>query len=341
MASNEQVVKQSIIDNTAPDLYNTDYESFEKLKLAATNFISNAENMLNQTRHIKNKSLKNSLTDFYKLMRESTNFTQEALQLQHNFEIQLNKFLNRVIYLTWVDDTGHLSYFDEARIGEIYTKATANRGRGNVSSSTMEKFINTNDLVNDLKNRLKHAEQLRIGVYQEAIKRWASNDNEQVKKYNPSDKTFYWRLIDNHHITGHTPPIASKGIIAEGYAGAVINEDYNVVSSSMEFSLRNLYQNHIRKDSIGAAIKGDITWNENGNIQFAIKEGSFSTARFGQYLNLAYNTLQIERITVEQYKKYLPKLIRLSNLATQIINNINEETKKQLDREIQKVAPLV
>ena len=94
----------------------------------------------------------------------------------------------------------------------------------------------------------------------------------------------------------------------------------------MEYSLKVLYENHIQKDSVGAAIRGDVVWNENGNIQFAIKEGSFSTARFGQYLNLAYNTIQIKMISANEYEKYLPKLIRISKVADSILTNINQKS---------------
>jgi len=247
--------------------------------------------------------------------------------LQHSFENQLNNFLGRKIYLSWVNDEGHILYFDEANIGRLYASATANRGRGNISASKVENLMDVNDLTNDLQKKLEDSERMRAHVYNIAIARWSGNEaNETVKNYNPSKKTFYWKLIDNRHISGWTKPISTKGVIAEGYAGAVINEDPDVVSSNLEYSLKNLYENHIQKDSLGAAIKGDIIWNENGNIQFAIKEGSFSTARFGQYLNLAYNTIQIKTISASEYKKYLPKLVRVSNAANKILLDINQKS---------------
>ena len=87
MPSNENVVSNSIIQAAAPDLVEVDYNDFEQLKIAANQFIAKVENMINQVRHthqlIQSKtSIKNSLTVFYQLMRQSTQFTQEALILQ-------------------------------------------------------------------------------------------------------------------------------------------------------------------------------------------------------------------------------------------------------------------
>ena len=187
--------------------------------------------------------------------------------------------------------------------------------------------MDVNDLTDDLQKKIEESEKLRAHVYNVAIARWSGNENNEIiKNYDPSKKTFYWKLFDNHHISGWTKPIQTKGIIAEGYAGAVINEDPKVVSSDLEYSLKILYENHIQKDSIGAAIKGDVVWNENGNIQFAIKSGSFSTARFGQYLNLAYNTIQINMISASEYEKYLPKLVRISKAADAILLDINQKS---------------
>ena len=342
--SNEEVVYNSVVETASSDLSQNDKIDFQHFKIAANTFIKKVQDMFNKTKHahliIQKSTIRNGLKQFYQLMRESTNFTQQALQLQHNFEIELNKFLNRVIYLTWISQDGHLIYLDDAHVGELYSKATANRGRGNISASKMKDLIDVNDLTSQLQKKLKDSQNLRIHVYQTAVARWSGESNEENKNYDPSKNTFYWRLWDNHHISGWTAPIATRGVIAEGYAGAVINEDPSVVSSNLQFSLKNLYENHIQKDSIGGAIKGDIIWDQNGNIQFAVKEGSFSTARFGQYLNLAYNTIQIETITPQEYQNYLPKLIKVDKAASKILEEINKGSKEQLDDEIRKVAPL-
>ena len=74
MLSNENVVNNSIVEAAAPDLAEVDYNDFEQLKVAANQFITKVENMINRMRHthqlIQSKtSIKNSLTIFYQLMR--------------------------------------------------------------------------------------------------------------------------------------------------------------------------------------------------------------------------------------------------------------------------------
>lgn len=340
LAEAERAIESLVKQNLAQDFVEVDEGDFQALKVASNTFINKVELIANQTYHIhmmlkNNSSLKSGIRQFYQFMRQSTNFTRQALQLQHIFEQQLNSFLGRTIYLTYVTDKGKLLYFDDANIGKLYQGATKNVGRGNISAAKVAALSDVNDLADQLRDRLKKSEQLRSHVYNVAIERWQSNVNdEDIKVYNPSKNTFYWRLWDNHHISGWTKPITSKGIIAQGYAGAVINEDPQIANSNLEFSLKALYQNHIQKDSIGAVIKGDVVWNENGQIQFAIKQGSFSTARFGQYLILAYNIQQIQQISKEEFQKFLPQLIKLNKITNSIIQDINSIAVSNLQQSI-------
>lgn len=263
-------------------------------------------------------------------MRQSTVFTQQALQLQHIFQEQLNSFLGRTVYLTYVTDQGHLIYLDDVDIGKLYQKATANKGRGNISSLAI---VDTNDLVGDLRERLQQSEWMRSHVYKTAIARWSSNTDENEKNYIPSKNTFYWRLF-NHHITDWTSPIINKGWIAQGYADAVINEDPQVVSSNIEYALKFLYENHIKPESVGAAIQQDVILNENRQIQFAIKEGNFSTAMFGQYLRLAYNIKQINFLSKQDFQQYLPKLVKINKITNNLIKELNDVVIKTAQSEI-------
>lgn len=347
MPTNEEIIQKSLQQTLSQDLVKVDEGDFIALKLAANQFINKVENISYQGQRIysvliNGGSIKKGIAQFYQWMRSSQSFTRQALQLQHQFQEQLNNFLGRTIYLTYVKEDGSLLYLDDTKIGELYAQATKNVGRGNISASKVEQMTDTEKIQDELYKRLKASQELRAHVYKIAIARWQSNvNNELTKKYDPSKNTFYWRLYDNHHITGWTNPIATKGIIAQGYAGAVINEDPQVISSQLESSLKILYQNHIQKDSIGGAIKGDVVLNQNGQIQFAIKQGSFSTARFGQYLILAYNIQQIKQISKEEFMKYLPQLVKLNKITNAIIQNLNDNIEPQLNKEIKSVAPLI
>ena len=106
----------------------------------------------------------------------------------------------------------------------------------------------------------------------------------------------------------------------------------------MESSLKNLWLNYIKgkKDSIAALIKGDVVYSKNGDIQFAVKSGQYSTAKIGQYVNFAYNVLQLKELTIEQLMTpgVMNKLIRSGNATEKILealaNNVEEEFLKGL-----------
>lgn len=330
MANNEQIVEQVLINNTAKEIEKIDKGDYQALRIEAQNFLDQVMLIANMAnRAINQNSLKSTLSYIASSMRQVQSFTIRTLALQHSFEQRLNEFMGRTIYLTYVRNDGSFYFYDDANIGKLYQQATANKGRGNISAN---KIFEANDLETNLQNKIQASMQKRMGVYQEAISRWASNGDENVKNYNPSNKTFYWRLYDNHHISGWTDPISTKGVIAEGYAGAVINEDESVVSSNIEFSLKNLWENHIGKDSIGATIKGDVIWNENGNIQFAIKEGSFSTAMFGQYARLAYNITQIPTLTLGEFENALPKLVKFNKASQQLVESLRQSAEEEIKK---------
>ena len=134
-------------------------------------------------------------------MRKESKYTQLMLKYQHEFENSLNNFLGRTIYLTYVNKDGTLNYYDDANIGKLYEKATANKGRGNISYG---QIFDANDLRQNIKEALKISEMDKKDVYTSAIVRY----NQTLQKdYNfedtPNKGSFYWRLHD-YHITGWT-----------------------------------------------------------------------------------------------------------------------------------------
>lgn len=332
MASNELVVERSIKNTLPKDLTTVDKGNFQQLKTVANTFISNIQLLYQQTVRtsaiIQKDNLKNGLQYFYQYMRSSKNFLQNILQWQEYFEKELNNFLGRTIYLAWVDSkSGNIMYFDDAAIGLLYEKATRQYGRGNVSASKVRSMIESEHLAQDLKQRLKESQEKRRYVYLEIIRRWKEPKN---------DKRFYYK---NPQRRKYTIQFTNKGPIAEGYAGAVINENPNV-GPELQTSIKTLYLEHINLDSIPAIIKGDIVWTENGNIQFAVKQGSFSTARFGQYLALAYNIKDLPPLTIQDFQNKLPELIQINTAVNNILTNLFNQVKQELDNNIKQIAPL-
>lgn len=329
----ENIVKQT----TSNTIYQVHKGDYNELRYAANLFLNEVDKIAQRNHAIASQgTIKKEISDIYKYMKADTENTRQALQLQHIFEKQLNDFMGRTIYLTYVDTQGNLNVYDDANTGKLYSQAVKeSKGqRGNISAS---KMFQTIDLQQDLKEKILISINKRKGVYQEAIRRWEKNktqewDREKIesgKEYYPSKNTFYWRLND-YHISGWTNPIQNRGWIAQGYAGAVINEDQSIVSLKLQLGLKNLWQNHISQDSIGGAIKGDIVYKENGDIQFAVKSGTFSTARFGQFVRLAYNILQIQLLTPQQFQKALPALVNFRKIT----NDIIEAARKKGQQEI-------
>lgn len=331
---NKQIVLDNLLEQTAKDIYDIDKGDFTALKIAAQDFLSKVDYISDlYEKGLKEKSIRTKIRSLYRAMREETSYTRNMLQLAHEFERAVNNFIGRKIYLTYVKEDGSFIFYDDANIGKLYAQATANRGRGNISQG---KIFDANDLQKNLQKEIDKSIKNRNKVYKEAVERWQSNKNEGTKDYNISKKTFYWRLHDAHSISGWTNPIATKGIIAEGYAGAVINEDPQVVNSAVEPSLKRLWENHIHKDSVGALVKGDVVMERDGSIQFAVKEGSFSTAMIGQYVNLAYNIVRLRPLTIKELEDNLPNLIKLSKAAENTIKSLNEDVEELLSEEIQK-----
>lgn len=308
------------------------FNDFNQLKQAADKFLKDVQILSNQYQQgLSRTSIKQKITDLYTGMRQDTKYSQEILSYQHEFETRLNEFIGRKIYLTYVTETGHINYYGEANVGKLYQEGTANRGRVNIGES---KIFDANDLTENLKMVVNRAEQQRIKVYQEAIRRYTKNDSETKMNYAPSEKTFYWwkkekeTIHEAKNLDGWTDKILNKGIIAEGYAGAVINEDTHVMNNKIELGLKTLWTDHIAKDSIGAAIKGDVVLTSNGHIQFAIKEGSFSTARVGQYVRLAYNILQLQFLdaNILQRPEVFKKMVGNSKNLDEFLNAVEEES---------------
>lgn len=328
--NNEANIETAVRETTAEALAEIDQDDFQGLQNAAKLFLENVQIVSDMYRDALSKSsLKSKITDLYKNMRAETSYTQKVLKYQHMFEVALNQFLGREIYLTYVTDSGNLNFYGDANIGKLYETATANRGRGNISASSL---FDANDLQEDIKKDITESMMNKTMVYQTAIKRYRNNDDEEHMNYNISKKTFYWWLQYHKKLGGWTDPIVNEGPIAEGYAGAVINQDKEINNGKIESSLAILWNRYIGKDSIGAAIKGDIVYKNNGNIQFAVKKGSFSTAMVRQYLILAYNILQIKQLTAAELSNptVFNSLVRMSKRTDAILEAIKEDVLDEL-----------
>ena len=335
-------IEKYVQEKTSQKIYEVHQGDYNDLRQAALIFLQQVKK-LSQLNHniIGQDTIRKEIDAIYKNMRQAEKNTQKALSLQHIFEKQINDFMGRTIYLTYVNKQGGLYIYDDVNIGKLYSQATVNKGRGNISA---EKMFDTIDIQGDLKEKILKSIQNRKDVFQKAVSRWQKNYQQDFdpsktqtgKAYRPSKNTFYWRLHD-YHISGWTDPITNRGWIAQGYAGAVINEENEINNAFIESSLQVLWTRYMKQDSLGGAIKGDIVLKNQTDIQFAIKSGSsFSTAKFGQFVRLAYNIIQIKLLTPSQFEAVLPKLVNFSKVTDKIIEGANTKGEKEITFEIKK-----
>lgn len=313
--------------------------SIKELHSAAENFIKTVKNNLYDNITESASSLEDDMKKLKALYETiaAKNAVTPIFQAQISFEKELNEFLGRKMFLTYVTDTGDLNVQDEAFLYNLVTKGSYNKGRLNISPDAFSAQANGSNLIHALDQnldkatrrvfkRLRRSVKLRCNVYTTAIERYEGS----------LDNRFYWITVGEGAKYGRTDPIANKGPIAEGYANAVINEEVNIQNNWINDSLEYLWENYIKgkKDSIDAVIKGDVQVNNNGNIQFAIKEGQFSTAKLGQYLFVAENILKVfpngnAEISPELLQIAMPRLTRTINTATEKILKSIENIEKE------------
>lgn len=318
----KRIVQQVLEERTARDLHSNTNQDFLTLQQEALKFLTNIQNYstLFETskKRIATQSIKQNLSTFYGLMKQDSELTQKIILEAHEFEGAVNKFLNRIMYLSYVKDDGEILFLDETHTGELYQKAIANVGRGNISKT---EIMDINDLAEELNEKIQKSVARNKPVYMSALQRW-SKSNFGYQKH------FYYKIDGNWKASRR---VRTKGRIAEAYVQLVVDDEK---SKTIEYGLQ-LLDNRIEIDNIPAVVKGDVVYDMSGNVHFAVKEGSFSTAKIGPYYFLALNIMDIKTPpTVEQFQQALPKLVRISAIADKIIAEMNKEVEKSIDEVI-------
>lgn len=352
---NQQVVKNSIEQELIPDIVEVTKGNIDQIKAAANYFLYKVQKCYELTIHsqglIQKSSFSNGRQILYAYMKENTAFTQQITQLQHYFETQLDNFLGRKIYLAWVNQTtGTILYLDEKEIAQLYSKgkrfaysggSAAIKGASVLSTvrahtegklNLIQDIVSTqNTMPEELQNKLKQSQNKRRYVYQNALLRY---------KQKGSGNRFWWRP-SNQYRRQYTISFDGTGRIAEGYVGAVVNEDPNVEAyeqgDALETSLKFLYLNHIEIESIPGIEKGDVVMDSNNNIQFAVKTGDFKTAKFGPAYILATEIQRGEFLSASDIQNNLSELVKTNDVALSILENIYDNVEKQLTTQVEKI----
>ena len=328
MADNISSILDIIKPETAKEIVLDSKAAFAELKRKGMELIGYVESIvLTFEAAEKYTQLNTKMQKTYEAMRDYESITRLLVDKGQEFEVALNQFLNRTVNLAYVDKDGSLIVIEEAKVGRLYAEATKNRGRGNISAARFRKTVSREELNAEFQKDINEIVASKKKIYTEAIRRY----EDTIKAI--QQRQYYWQLNQERE---YSPTISNKGRIAEAYAEAVLTEDAMVVDSpqiAVERGLQALVR-HIEEDNVGAAIKGDVQVKGDGKIFFAIKEGSFSTPRIGQYYALAVNLQDIPEMTPEELESRLAELTNMRSVADKIESNAFQFANEEAIREI-------
>lgn len=334
-----------LLQITAQDLEQNQIQEFNALKTEAYNFLQeiDKENAV-YTNIMKKKSLQSKLEAMYIAMRRSTLRSRTLMTKAHHFEKKVNEFIGRSVHLAYVTEEGQLLIADEANIGKLYMQGTKNMGRLNISQSKAKKFLKNaqEDALTDLRDQLKIVSSHKANIYKIALQRWANStpsDTLMLDGDKWHDKNVLWwnySTAKHSYFTKMGKYYKTKGLIAEGYVSAVVEQDNLVNNRDIEASIARLVLAHIDPNSTPALQKGDIVLKGDGQVQLAVKSGSFSSAMLGQYIRLAINIQTIPPLSAKDFQTNLENgtLLNASDLYKKILTAADETITEMLKKEI-------
>lgn len=322
------------------------FGDFEKLQRLASSFIENVNIIRTHYQRVDNQSnLTTQLAQIYEAMRYEEGAVNDIIRQQQLFEEGLDKFLGRKIYLSYVYESGKVAFGDDFVLEQLYKEATAQRGRANISESklTEELFDQIKDeKLISIKQQLNDSAGRKQVVYQKALGRY--KDSKKYKKDKSEFINTYWwqkQPPDPPFEIGWTSKINNIGDIAEAYVDAVVHEqaeDWDASTETIEYHLYWLWHKYIQRNTTPAILRGDVVAQNDGGLQihFAVKSGSFSTARLGQYYRFAQNIKKIKFLRAEdlldESSSIFKTLISSSKATTALIEKINNETAELFNR---------
>lgn len=332
----DKAIIDPAIQVATKDLNNDVQINIIQLKNSAKKFLNGVQQVINNYNHekvlLKRDSIngiKNSLHTIYKTMESDNKITQRCIELQYEFEQDLNKFLNRKILLLYVAQNGDMLYGDEVSSAQIYKTATATSGgKGSINNIQNQLTNFPKDIVQSFYEQYENRKSKYKPIYDKVIDRWLDNHDPNKSGYydfwavdKKKKDTFYWLKNENAESLQDKwdwSKVINRGHVAETYAYLIWQDkEYQNFDPNYESHIQaywNYMEAHNILNSVSGIVQGDILFfmNEflNTSIQFAVKSGKFNTAAIGSYLNVAYQlyygTLNITKEMVESLLKNLP-----------------------------------
>ena len=347
-----QVVKK-MLDATGKTLTVKQKGNAQQLKEAAVDFLEGVNAVIYANQNILNKQLskRHSLKDIYLLMRDSTKITQHSIGLQYLFEMNLNKFLGREIFLLYITEKGEMIYADEIAASNIYQLANKNQdekgratGRGggiNIGQRRLQ-YLRTYppNIVIRHQDMLKEREEKFQEIRDEVLRRWTINHSQKngwVKRNPKILNTFYWQIgVKNNGKKKYDwSDQINRGHIYETYASLIWQSKEEMNLNKEEEADIGRYWDWMKAhnlNNISGIVAGDISFYKDTNVQFAVKSGSFNTAAMGTYLDVAFQlTNQDFEITEDNVKDLLTNLKDYQNA---VLEYGLHESKQIIDQQL-------
>lgn len=373
-------IKKQLIDVMSEDVSNKVQKKFQTLVEAANTLYKNLQKIENQEGKIAKiekqaEKKAESLRAFFSnkenlslLLKNKEGQRQQkvindVLKYVHEFELALDKFLNRKVQLVWVDEKGNLLATTEDGYNQLLSMADVDSSniRGKMTENAvkrLETLEDSNNVYTKALTDFNDSINNRKRFYQLALKRYEANTIEEEIGEKKPQKHFYWKKDDkkddseSENIIGKyvlSRKINNKGRMAEAYVESVINEYHKGENVEEDNWLRHL-NSLIYEDNNSAILRGDIirkiidgnTGKSKLEQHFAVKSGSWSTAGIRQYLLLAERLLEYRGIKISPalFRIGLPMLLNakssktVSNIKSNIVESAGKTVSNKAEEKI-------
>lgn len=285
---------------------------------------------INRLQNIKN--LKERISLVGKLMHDDQYSLRQMLILSHAFQHQWNNFLGRQIPITWISNAGVVYLASQQAVLNMYAEGTLSKYdmnkdqvyRGYIEGRAYNfNPFELNEQSQKIQDQLTFATQNKKGVFIEGKRRYnktvAYTDKDIIEGGIPK-RTLYWAVSEDGHYKHFDRSIASAGFLGQGYIQLAL--DYPTISMnpvngpnyilSQEGYIELLAKYSSSGDAIPGIVRGDIKYDQSGNLQFAIKQGkAFHTASITGNIGIAqafkenFSTLQNQKINIPQLRQHI------------------------------------
>lgn len=341
----EKVTKRRVLEQRTVDI--------NQFLQICTNYLNAIDNEILQLQAIKN--LKERISLVGTLMHDNEYILRNMLILSHSFEVQWNNFLGRQVPITWISESGTVYLASEQAILNMYAhgqlsvfdtnKEQTYRGYIEGRAYNFNPFQLTEEK-QKIQDQLTKATQNKKQLFKEGKRRY---NKSRTKELNiPVKPTLYWAVDEDgnpkhwfHNV------IPSAGYIGEGYVKLALdypNISMHPVNGPTYIPEQQTYMEQLASyayqgDNIPGIIQGDIKYDEQGNLQFAIKQGKrFHTASITGNIAIAEifrknkQRLKNSNMDVQKLKIYVEKF---SNTTyEQLYDYLKDYLSKQLPKRI-------